>query len=80
MELVVSKGDLQLTLKTHTNEDDFVTCMGPKNGDMIPLLKETLCGKVEMILEDTSVKKIIYRGMGESTGIEYGGDRMNIIG
>ena len=54
--------------------------MGPKNGYMISLLKETLCGKVELILEDTSVKKILYRGMGESTGIEYGGDRMNIIG
>ncbi|MBU3132405.1 hypothetical protein KPL40_08040 [Clostridium gasigenes] len=46
---------------------------------MIPLVNETLCGKVLMILEDTKTNAIIYKGIGESAGIEYGGELLNII-
>lgn len=79
IELVVSKGNLRLTLKTYTKKSDFVLCMGPKNGDMIPLVNETLSAKVEMTLENTKSKKIIYKGIGHSTGVEYGGELINII-
>lgn len=79
VELVVSKGNLQLTLKTTTVLSDFVLCMAPKNGHMIPLVKETLAGSVEMILEDTQSGNILYRGIGQSTGIEYGGTKMDVV-
>ena len=46
---------------------------------MIPLVNETLSGKVEMTLENTKSKKVIYKGIGHSTGVEYGGELINII-
>lgn len=79
IELIVSKGSLQLTLKTVTNLSDFVLCMAPKNGTMVPLVKETLSGSVEMILEDVASGNILFRGIGKNTGIEYGGTTMDVI-
>lgn len=73
------RNDLKLTLKTYTNKKDFVLCMGPKDGSMIPLVNETLSGQVEMILENTKNNKIIFKGTGYSTGVEYGGDLINIL-
>lgn len=79
VELVVTNNNLQLTLKTKTNLSDFVLCMAPKNGHMIPLVKETLSGTVEMILEDIVSGNIIFKGIGKNTGVEYGGSKMNVI-
>lgn len=79
IELTVSKDNLKLTLKTKTKKSDFVLCMGPKNGEMIPLVNETLSGIIEMTLENTKTKKLIYKGIGNSTGVEYGGELINII-
>lgn len=79
IELVVSKKNLRLTLKTSTDKDDFVLCMGPENGNMIPLVRETLHGKVHMVLEDTKTNSIIFEGIGKSTGVEYGGEMINIF-
>lgn len=79
VELVAAKGNLQLTLKTKTDLSDFVLCMAPKNGHMIPLVKETLSGTVEMILEDIASGNIIFKGIGKNTGVEYGGSKMDVI-
>ncbi|MGL5313668.1 MAG: tocopherol cyclase family protein [Peptostreptococcaceae bacterium] len=79
IELITSNNNYKLTLRTRTNKDDFVLCMGPKNGHMVPLVRETLCGKVEIILEETKNKNIIFKGTGESTGIEYGGEMLHIL-
>lgn len=79
IELVTYNRNYKLTLKTTTKKEDFVLCMGPKNGTMVPLVRETLCGKVEMILEEMKSKKIIFKGIGQSTGVEYGGDMLHIL-
>ncbi len=79
MSLVVSNKNLKLSLKTHTNEKDFVLCYGPKNGTMVPLVKETLNATVDVLLEDTKSNSIIFEGLGLSTGVEYGGDKLHII-
>lgn len=79
IELVTYNKNYKLTLKTTTNKDDFVLCMGPKNGHMIPLVRETLCAKVEMTLEEIKTKNIIFTGIGQSTGVEYGGDMLHIL-
>ncbi|MGL5347957.1 MAG: tocopherol cyclase family protein [Peptostreptococcaceae bacterium] len=79
IKLVTYNKNYKLTLKTTTNKDDFVLCMGPKNGHMIPLVRETLCAKVEMTLEEIKAKKIIFKGVGQSTGVEYGGDMLHIL-
>lgn len=79
IELIAINKNLKLTLNTYTNRDNFVLCMGPKNGNMIPLVKETLSAKVYMTLEDIKENKIIYKGAGHSCGVEYGGKLINIL-
>ena len=59
-----------LILKTKSNPDDFLQCYGPKNGKMIPYVKETLKGTVEMTLIDKRHEVIVYHGVGENCGIE----------
>ena len=74
--LLTSKNkNLELTLKTKSSPVGFVTCHGPTNGGMAPLLKETLSGEVEMTLTDLASGKVLYQGIGKATGIEYGGDQ-----
>ncbi|MGL5750594.1 MAG: tocopherol cyclase family protein [Paraclostridium sp.] len=79
IELEVYRNDLKLILKTHTNKKDFVLCMGPKDGNMIPLVNETLNGKVEMVLINTKTNKVIFKGIGYSTGVEYGGELIDVL-
>lgn len=79
IELSVTNKNLKLTLSTYTNRDNFVLCMGPKNGNMIPLVKETLSSKVYMILEDINENKLIYKGVGLSCGVEYGGKLIDVL-
>jgi len=71
--------NLTLILKTKTDPQDFLSCLGPRNGNMVPLVDETLRGEVEMTLIDHKKKKIIYHGVGKSTGIEYGGNQNEIL-
>ncbi len=40
---------------------------------MVALVNETINGRVHMILKDNN---IIYDGIGESTGIEYGAENL----
>ncbi|WP_455539937.1 tocopherol cyclase family protein [Terrisporobacter sp.] len=77
--LTVTKKNLKLTLKTHTNADDFLILKSPTKGCMTSSVKENLNGQVYMLLEDTKLNKIIFEDIGTSTGIEYGGDFFNSI-
>lgn len=79
IELIATNKNLKLTLNTYTNRDNFVLCMGPKNGNMVPLVEETLSAKVYMTLEDTKEGRLIYKGVGHNCGIEYGGKLINIL-
>ena len=77
--LTTYKKNLKLTLKTTSNKNDFVLCKGPKKGSMIPIVKETLNGKLHIVLEDTKKNIKLFEDYGLSTGIEYGGNLLNNI-
>ena len=68
-----------LILKTKSNRNNFLLCLGPKNGEMIPLVEETLRGEVEMTLIDNKNNKKLYQGVGKATGIEYGGNQKDLL-
>lgn len=70
---------ISLILKTKSRPEDFVTCLGPKNGKMVPLVDETLLGEVEMTLLDSKHNRILYHGIGKACGIEYGGEQMKLM-
>lgn len=75
--LTAQKRNLKLTLKTYTNDNEFILCNGPQNGTMSPMVKETLSGSLYLLLEDTKKHIILYEDIGKSTGIEYGGNLIN---
>lgn len=77
--IIASNNKFKLTLKTFSNINSYMLCKGPVNGKMVPLVNETLSSTVSMILENVKTQNIIYEGIGESTGIEYGGDKLSII-
>lgn len=77
--LVSNNKNLTLILKTKSTPGEFLKCLGPKNGDMVPLVDETLKGEVEMTLIDNKKNKIIYHGVGKATGIEYGGNQEELF-
>lgn len=72
--LVATKKDLKLTLRTYTNPNDFLVLKTPNLGSMTSTVKETINGRVHMILEDTKLNKKIFEDIGLSAGIEYGGN------
>ena len=72
--LTATKKNLKLTLRTYSNPEYFLTLKAPNNGSMIASVKETISGKVYMLLEDTYLNKVIFEDTGFSAGIEYGGD------
>ena len=74
--LTVIHKNLRLSLKTITDTNSFILCYGPKNGQMVPFVKETLTAKVQMELVDTKNNTLIYSGEGSNTGIEFGGNLM----
>ena len=75
--LTAQKRNLKLTLKTYTNDNEFILCNCPQNGTMSPMVKETLSGSLYLLLEDTKKHIILYEDIGKSTGIEYGGNLIN---
>ena len=44
-----------LLLKTYSKKDNFVLCIGPKDAHMVPLVNETINGRVHMILKDKKI-------------------------
>ena len=77
--LTVTKKNLKLTLKTYTNQEDFLVLKAPNKGYMTSTVKETINGKVYMLLEDTKENKKIFEDIGLSAGIEYGGDFLKLF-
>ncbi|WBW96738.1 tocopherol cyclase family protein [Oceanirhabdus sp. W0125-5] len=78
VEIVFRRKNLELKVKTQSEKDMFMLCMGPKDGEMIPLVEENLKGEVELELRDIESSQVIYGGKGKSTGIEYGGEMVKI--
>lgn len=76
VELVFSRKNYRLSVKTKSKKEDFLLCKGPREGKMVPLVNEALTGDVALELVDTASNKIIYKGTGKATGIEYGGELM----
>ena len=72
--LTAIRKNLKLTLRTYSNPEYFLTLKSPNNGSMTASVKETISGKVYMLLEDTYLNKVIFEDTGFSAGIEYGGD------
>ncbi|WP_207640742.1 tocopherol cyclase family protein [Clostridium hydrogeniformans] len=71
------RGNLLLTIETFSDNKEFMLCMGPKGKSMIPLVYETLKGRVVMELKNIKTNEIIYKGEGKAAGIEYGGEFMD---
>lgn len=78
VEILFRRKNLELRVKTRSQKNKFMLCMGPKDGEMIPLVEENLKGEVELELKDIKNSTILYKGIGKSTGIEYGGEMMNL--
>ena len=72
--LTATKKNFKLTLRTYSNPEYFLTLKAPNNGSMTASVKETISGKVYMLLEDTYLNKVIFEDTGFGVGIEYGGD------
>lgn len=72
--MLFSRRNLRLKVETSSAEDKFMLCMGPHDGQMIPLVRENLKGKVFIELTDAQERRTIFSGTGMCTGIEYGGE------
>ena len=78
VEVIAVNKDLRLLFKTSSNKDDFILCYGPKNGEMSPYVNESLISKVYVKLINTSTKEVIYEGVGNNAGIEFGGKLLDM--
>ncbi|ERJ12496.1 tocopherol cyclase family protein [Haloplasma contractile] len=66
--------NLLLKIKTKSKLNQFIQVKGPKNGEMVSVVDETLKGEVVLKLIDLTTHEIIYSGVGKRAGIEYGGE------
>ncbi len=62
-----------LSLTFTAPPSSFSKLYGPKNGTMIPLVDESLCGDIKLCLY-TADGKLIFSSNGNHAGIEFGGD------
>ncbi|SCJ61327.1 Uncharacterised protein [uncultured Clostridium sp.] len=74
--LTVIHKNLRLSIKTITDNNSFILCYGPQDGQMVPFVRETLTAKVEMELVDIKNNVLIYSGESSNTGVEFGGNLM----
>ena len=68
-----------LTIATATEKKDFITLLGPRQGQMVPLLQENLQGRVSVKLQQRNDNRILFQQTSKCAGIEYGGDQMLIL-
>jgi tocopherol cyclase len=73
-EITVQNADYNLEISTKTSVDAFVLCNAPKDGQMVPLVRETLSAEVDVRLTDSRTGSILFEDAGRNAGIEYGGD------
>ncbi|KNF07861.1 tocopherol cyclase [Gottschalkia purinilytica] len=74
VNIVFTKGRLNLNVMTYSNKYEFIQCKGPKDGNMIPLVDESLNGKITVELFNNKINETIFKGVGNCAGIEYGGE------
>lgn len=68
-----------LSIKTHSVKEDFLLINGPRESEMISLVKETLTGEVDLMLTNNADNKCVVEDYGYYAGIEYGGNQSIII-
>ena len=64
-----------LLIEVRTNENQFIELHGPREGLMVPLVKENLFGRIKLELKENSGKQL-FSGEGNCAGVEYGGRSM----
>lgn len=69
----------KLIIKTKTDKNKFMLCMGPRENTMIPLVEENLTGTALVTLIDKKLNKTIFHDEGFGCGIEYGGNQRMIL-
>lgn len=79
VRLSVENKNYVLDISTKSDKGNFILCKGPRNGQMIDIVKETLTAKVYVKLTEKSTQKIVIEAEGINTGIEYGGEQMKLI-
>ena len=79
VSIAVENNMFRLWLDTHSREDQFLLCRGPRDGKMIPMVYECLQGMVDLRLEDRRTGRTLVKTRGHATGLEYGGDQMKVI-
>lgn len=67
----------ELNIRTESEEDKFILCMGPSPEGMVPIVRETLKGKVYVKLRNICENRMVFSDTGCCTGIEYGGEWKN---
>jgi len=75
----LTRKNYELSIKTNTKRNEFILCNGPSKTEMIPLVNESLLGKVYVELKNLKDDAILFAGTGLCTGVEYGGDMLKII-
>jgi tocopherol cyclase len=73
--ITAESGRYRLDIITGTSEDAFVLCNAPKDGQMIPLVRETLTAAVHIKLAEIHTGRVLLEDTGRNTGIEYGGEQ-----
>jgi hypothetical protein len=68
-----------LKLETQTIKDEFMTCYGPKEDGMVPLVDENLKGILTIELYDKALNKQVLKDFGTCAGIEYGGKQTMML-
>lgn len=79
ISLKVENKTYVLDVSTKSNKDGFILCKGPKDGKMVDMVRESLNAKVYVKLTEKSTNRIIVEAEGSNTGIEYGGELMDLM-
>ena len=68
-----------LTIIVSTENSSFMTLKGPRDGDMIPLVDESLSGVVSVELISKKDNSILFKDESNAAGVEYGGKQRFMI-
>lgn len=79
VEIRVKNSHHLLKMKVSTKPDTYMTLLGPRNDKMIPIVKETLRGLVEVELIEIKGNKTIFKDISHCAGVEYGGDQALVL-
>jgi len=79
VHIYVENDEHILDIDVDSEKSTFMMCMGPRDNDMVPLVKETLKAKVSILLKDKKTEQVIFAGESLCGGVEYGGTQMLIL-